>query len=418
MTLSATIQDIAQRAKAASRPLATASTETKNRVLAEIARGLTLNRDKIQTENLRDIKAARQKGMSEAMIDRLFISDKILEGMIQGLDQVIALPDPVGIITRSWTRPNGLEISKKRIPLGVIAMIYESRPNVTVDAAALCLKSGNAAILRGGSEAFYSNTILAHIIGNALEGTDLPRESVQVLPVRDRRAINELLVQENYIDLVIPRGGEALIRFVVEHSTIPVLKHYRGICHVFVDETCDVDGAVAICINSKAQRPGVCNAMETLLVHEQIAPIFLPKVARAFKEAGVEMRGCPATLALVPEALPASETDWSTEYLDLIVSVKVVKGITQAMDHIAEFGSDHTDVIVTNNPHNAETFVKTVSSSMVGVNVSTRFNDGGELGLGAEIGISTSRLHAFGPMGLEELTSTKFVVVGRGQTRH
>lgn len=418
MTLAETIQDIARRAKTASHPLATASTETKNQVLAEITMGLIRNKDKIQTQNLRDIEAARQKGMSEAMIDRLFIGDKVLEAMTQGLEQVIALPDPVGIITRSWTRPNGLEISKKRIPLGVIAMIYESRPNVTVDAAALCLKSGNAAILRGGSEAFYSNTILADIIGDALEATGVPRDSVQVLPIRDRRAINELLVQERYIDLVIPRGGEALIRFVVKHSTIPVLKHYKGVCHVFVDETCDIDGAVAICINSKAQRPGVCNAMETLLVHDQIAPVFLPKVAQAFKNAGVEVRGCAATLGLVPQALPADETDWSTEYLDLIVSMKVVKGLTQAMDHIAEFGSDHTDVIVTDNTQNADIFVKTVSSSMVGVNVSTRFNDGGELGLGAEIGISTSRLHAFGPMGLEELTSTKFVVVGRGQTRN
>lgn len=418
MTLGETIQDIARRAKAASRPLATASTETKNRVLAEIARGLIRNKDKIQTQNLLDIEAARQNSMSEAMIDRLFIGDKTLEDMIQGLEQVQTLPDPVGIITRSWTRPNGIEISKKRIPLGVIALIYESRPNVTVDAATLCLKSGNAAILRGGSEAFYSNTILADIIGDALEATGVSRDSVQVLPVRDRRAISELLVQERYIDLVIPRGGEALIRFVVEHSTIPVLKHYKGVCHVFVDETCDIDGAVAICINSKAQRPGVCNAMETLLVHDQIAPVFLPKVARAFKDAGVEVRGCATTLSLVPQALPADETDWSTEYLDLIVSVKVVNDLTQAMDHIAEFGSDHTDVIVTDNTQNADTFVKTVSSSMVGVNVSTRFNDGGELGLGAEIGISTSRLHAFGPMGLEELTSTKFVVVGRGQTRN
>ncbi len=417
MTLASMIKDIAQRAQRAARSIATASTATKNTVLAEIARGLTREKQAIQTENQKDISAARHNGMSAAMVDRLTISDKTLAAMVQGLDQVIALPDPVGQITRTWTRPNGIEISKRRIPLGVIAMIYESRPNVTVDAAALCLKAGNAAILRGGSEAFFSNTILARIIGNALETAGLSRDSVQVLPVRERQAITELLQQEAYIDLVIPRGGEALIRFVVKHSTIPVLKHYKGVCHVYVDETCDMDKAVAICINAKTQRPGVCNAMETLLVHEHIAPQFLPRMARAFTDAKVEIRGCPATLAMIPEALPADETDWSAEYLDLIVAVKIVKNMTQAMDHIAEFGSDHTDVIVSDSPENAETFVNTVSSSMVGVNVSTRFNDGGELGLGAEIGISTSRLHAFGPMGLEELTSTKFVVVGKGQTR-
>ncbi len=417
MTLTSMIEDIARRAKKASRPLATASTDVKNRILAEIANGLAREKQAIQAENQKDIAAARENGMSDAMVDRLTISDKTLEAMIQGLDQVIALPDPVGRVTSTWTRPNGLEISKRRIPLGVIAMIYESRPNVTVDAAALCLKAGNAAILRGGSEAFFSNVILARIIGNALETVGVSPDSIQVLPVRDRQAITELLQQEACIDLVIPRGGEALIRFVVKHSTIPVLKHYKGVCHVYVDETCDMDAAVAICTNAKAQRPGVCNAMETLLVHERIAPLFLPRMARAFTAAKVKIRGCPATLSLVPEALPADETDWSAEYLDLIVAVKVVPDLSQAMEHIAMFGSDHTDVIITDIPENADTFVQTVSSSMVGVNVSTRFNDGGELGLGAEIGISTSRLHAFGPMGLEELTSTKFVVVGKGQTR-
>ncbi|ACN16255.1 ProA [Desulforapulum autotrophicum HRM2] len=417
MTLASMIEDIARRARTAARPLATASADTKNTVLAEIARGLAHGKREIEAENQKDLKAARDSGMSAAMIDRLTISDQTLESMIKGLNQVIALPDPVGRITGAWTRPNGLEISKRRIPLGVIAMIYESRPNVTVDAAALCLKAGNAAILRGGSEAFFSNTILARIIGNALETVGISRDSVQVLPVKDRQAITELLQQEAYIDLVIPRGGESLIRFVVKHSTIPVLKHYKGVCHVYVDETCNMDEAVDICINAKTQRPGVCNAMETLLVHERIAPLFLPRMAQAFSAAKVEMRGCPATLAMVPQALPADETDWSTEYLDLIVSVKIVKDLAQAMAHIAVFGSDHTDVIVTDIPENAETFINTVSSSMVGVNVSTRFNDGGELGLGAEIGISTSRLHAFGPMGLEELTSTKFVVVGKGQTR-
>lgn len=417
MTMESTIQEIAQKARLASRPLAVASTPKKNQVLQDLARRLTDLTPEIQAENRKDLEAARAKGLSSAMLDRLTISDVTIASMIKGLNEVTALEDPVGTITRTWTRPNGLEISKKRIPLGVIAMIYESRPNVTVDAAALCLKAGNSAILRGGSEAFFSNTILARIIGDALENAGLSRESVQVLPVKDREAITLLLQQEEFIDLVIPRGGEALIRFVVKNSTIPVLKHYKGVCHVYVDHECDIDKAVSICINSKAQRPGVCNAMETLLVHETMAPAFLPRMAEAFTKAGVEMRGCEKTLELVPTATPADDSDWAAEYLDLIVAIRVVATMDQAMDHIAAFGSDHTDVILTSDAANADTFVNTVSSSMVGVNASTRFNDGGELGLGAEIGISTSKLHAFGPMGLEELTSTKFVVLGKGQTR-
>ncbi|MBI9088063.1 MAG: glutamate-5-semialdehyde dehydrogenase [Desulfobacterium sp.] len=417
MTMESTIQEIARNARLASRTLAVASTAKKNQVLQDLARRLTDLTPEIQAENRKDLEAAREKGLSAAMLDRLTISDATIAAMIQGLNEVTALEDPVGTITKTWTRPNGLEISKKRIPLGVIAMIYESRPNVTVDAAALCLKAGNSAILRGGSEAFFSNTILARIIGDALENAELSRESVQVLPVKDREAITLLLQQEAFIDLVIPRGGEALIRFVVKHSTIPVLKHYKGVCHVYVDHACDIDKAVSICINSKTQRPGVCNAMETLLVHKTMAPAFLPRMAEAFTQAGVEMRGCPQTLEMVPNAILADDNDWEAEYLDLIVAIRVVDTMDQAMDHIAAFGSDHTDVILTSDKINADTFVNSVSSSMVGVNVSTRFNDGGELGLGAEIGISTSKLHAFGPMGLEELTATKFVVLGKGQTR-
>ncbi|MCP4116529.1 MAG: glutamate-5-semialdehyde dehydrogenase [Desulfobacteraceae bacterium] len=417
MTLESTIQDIAKKARLASRSLAVASTDRKNQVLQDLARRLTEMKPEIQAENLKDLEAAKAKGLSSAMIDRLTISDGTIASMIQGLNEVTELPDPVGTITKSWTRPNGLEISKKRIPLGVIAMIYESRPNVTVDAAALCLKAGNSAILRGGSEAFHSNTILAGIIGDVLEDAGLSRESVQVLPVKDREAITVLLQQEEFIDLVIPRGGEALIRFVVKNSTIPVLKHYKGVCHAYVDHDCDIDKAVSICVNSKAQRPGVCNALETLLVHETMAPAFLPRMAEAFTKACVEMRGCPKTLEIIPDAAPADDNDWAEEYLDLIVAVRVVESMDQAMDHIATHGSDHTDVILTNDTANADIFVNTVSSSMVGVNASTRFNDGGELGLGAEIGISTSKLHAFGPMGLEELTSTKFVVLGKGHTR-
>lgn len=417
MTMETIITEIARRARTASRALATASTTTKNQVLQEVARNLITLKPQIQQENKKDLEAARAKGISSAMLDRLTIFDKTIDSMVKGLNEVVALPDPVGVITKTWTRPNGLQVSKKRIPLGVIAMIYESRPNVTVDAAALCLKAGNSVILRGGSEAFLSNTILAGIIGDALEKSGLSRDSVQVLPVRDRGAITILLQQEEFIDLVIPRGGEALIRFVVKNSTIPVLKHYKGVCHVYVDMECDMDRAIEICMNSKTQRPGVCNAMETLLVHSRIAPIFLPKLGKAFTEAGVEMRGCKRTVELLSNAIPAEDSDWAAEYLDLIVAIRVVETMDQAMDHIAMFGSDHTDVILTEIPSNADIFVNTVSSSMVGVNVSTRFNDGYELGLGAEIGISTSKLHAFGPMGLEELTSTKFVVLGKGQTR-
>ena len=418
MTTESLVRTMAASAKAASRAIAVASTQTKNRVLSRIADGLKAKSRDIGIENLKDVEAAEVKGLSPAMIDRLRITDATVASMVKGLGEVSELPDPVGAVTRSWTRPNGLEVSKMRIPLGVIAIIYESRPNVTVDAAALCLKAGNSTILRGGSEAIHSNRILAGIIQDALESEGLPREIVQVLPVTDREAVTHLLKQEEFIDLVIPRGGEGLIRFVVQNSTIPVLKHYKGVCHVFVDQGADMAMASEICFNAKVQRPGVCNAMETLLVHKDAAPDFLPAMAEKFKAAGVELRGCPRTLALVPGALPATDEDWPAEYLNLTLAVRIVDSMDQAMDHIAAFGSDHTDVIVTRDAARAERFMRSVSSSMVGVNVSTRFNDGGELGLGAEIGISTSKLHAFGPMGLEELTSTKFVVHGTGQTRH
>lgn len=430
--MESTIKDIALRARAASRKMAVASTEQKNKILHSIADKLISNKEQIQKENAKDVEAAAAKGLSAAMIDRLKIGDATIQSMVKGLNEVAELSDPVGQTAKQWSRPNGLDVSKVRIPLGVIAMIYESRPNVTVDAAALCLKAGNCAILRGGSEAFHSNMILAQIIQEALTENGVSKDAVQVIPIQDREAVTHLLKQEESIDLVIPRGGEALIRFVVQHSTIPVLKHYKGVCHAYIDKAADIDLAVKVCFNSKVQRPGVCNAMETLLVHKDIAPKFLPVMAEKFLQAGVELRCCSKTFDTLKENLKlidsadnktinkittAQESDWSAEYLDLILAVKTVESMTEATEHIATYGSDHTDVIITTDMERADIFMRTVSSSMVGVNASTRFNDGGELGLGAEIGISTSKLHAFGPMGLEELTTTKFVVRGDGQIR-
>ena len=337
--------------------------------------------------------------------------------MADGLSDVARLEDPVGSLSRTWTRPNGLQVSRMRIPLGVIGIIYESRPNVTVDAAGLCLKAGNAVILRGGSEAFHSNQALAAIISRALSETGLPERTVQAIPVSDRSAVSSLLKQEEFIDLIIPRGGEGLIRFVVENSRIPVLKHFKGVCHVYIDADADLDMAQKICFNAKVQRPGVCNAMETMLVHQSVAEKFLPDMANQFSAAGVELRGCPLTCRILPGASKARDEDWPTEYLDLILAVKVVADMDEAISHMATYGSNHTEAIVTNDYERARRFVREVNSSVVLVNASTRFNDGGQLGLGAEIGISTTKLHAFGPMGLEELTTTKFVVFGNGQIR-
>jgi glutamate-5-semialdehyde dehydrogenase len=323
----------------------------------------------------------------------------------------------VGEVVKMWKRPKGLIVGRMRIPIGVIGIIYESRPNVTADAAGLCLKSGNSVLLRGGSEAFYSNQAIGQILQNTLDKMELPREAIQVFPHTERKAIEEMLRLEDEIDLIIPRGGEELIRFVTNHSKIPVIKHYKGVCHIFVDETADLEMATRICLNAKVQRPGVCNAMETLLVHEKVARSFLPKVANILEKERVELRGCPQTKKILPSIKKATEEDWSQEYLDLILSVRVVKGIQEAIDHIERYGSCHTEAILTSNYQNAQEFLKEVNSSCVLVNASTRFNDGFELGLGAEIGISTSKLHAFGPMGLEELTTTKFIVYGDGQVR-
>ncbi len=417
MSIESTITAIAKQARTASIEMAKYSSEKKNKALRHLAEDIAQNAAHIITENRRDIESAKEMGLTSAMIDRLTISDSTIESMVQGIKEIIQLEDPVGSVIKTWIRPNGLQVSKVRIPLGVIGIIYESRPNVTIDAAALCLKAGNAVILRGGSEAFYSNQALAGIISDALHKTGLPENAAQVVPVKDRSALNTLLAQEECIDLIIPRGGESLIRFVVEHSKIPVLKHYKGVCHVYVDLGADHAMADDICFNSKVQRPGVCNAMETMLVHENEAAAFLPRMAKRFKKAGVEIRGCDKTCKILPDAKKATEADWPEEYLDLILAVKVVSDIDQAISHISTYSSSHTDAIMTSDYARARKFVREVDSSVVLVNASTRFNDGGQLGLGAEIGISTSKLHAFGPMGVEELTTSKFVVFGSGQVR-
>jgi glutamate-5-semialdehyde dehydrogenase len=417
MSVESTILEMAKTAKQASAGIAGCSSAKKNEALLRIAEKLEQDAGDIQRENKKDLVLAEEAGLSPAMIDRLTVSDKTISSMATALREVAALDDPVGAITKAWLRPNGLQVARMRIPLGVIGIIYESRPNVTVDAAGLCLKAGNAVILRGGSEALHSNQILAAKIGDALRDVGLSEKTVQVVPMRDRAAVNALLAQEDYVDLIIPRGGEGLIRFVVQNSKIPVLKHYKGVCHVYVDEGADLDMAREICFNSKVQRPGVCNAMETMLVNRAVAEAFLPAMKAAFDEAGVELRGCPETCRILPGIIPAVETDWPAEYLDLICAVKVVDDMEAAIAHIGCYGSKHTEVIVTRDYQRAHRFVRETDASVVLVNASTRFNDGGQLGLGAEIGISTSKLHAFGPMGVEELTTTKFVVFGDGQVR-
>jgi glutamate-5-semialdehyde dehydrogenase len=409
--------NLTTEARTAARQVATLDTAVKNKALITMAESLLDQGSSIQSENKKDVELAREKGLSKAMIDRLTLSDQVLESMAKGLKDIAALPDPVGEVTGMWKRPNGLQVGRIRIPLGVIGFIYESRPNVTVDAAGLCLKAGNAIILRGGSEALNSNLALAAIIDQALDDTGIPPAAVQVVPTTDRQAVKELLSLEELVDLIIPRGGEDLIRFVAENSRIPVLKHYKGVCHVFIDQTADFEMALGICLNSKVQRPGVCNSLETLLVHQDVADDFLPQAGKALEEAGVELRCCPKSLKRLPGRTGAVESDWPEEYLDLILAVKIVAGLDEAMEHIAKYGSQHTEAIVTSDYNRARRFLAEVDSSVVLVNASTRFNDGGELGLGAEIGISTSKLHAFGPMGLTELTTTKFIVFGEGQIR-
>ena len=411
------ILDMAKRAKIASKELVTLSSNTKNEVLKRVAQKLREKKEELKKINEKDVTQAINQGHTRAFIDRLTLTDKIIEGMAKGLEEVAMLPDPVGEVVKMWKRPNGLWVGRMRIPLGVIAMIYESRPNVTIDAAGLCFKSGNTVILRGGKEALNSNLALGGIFRETLKEFNISEDAVQVVPTPDRKLMEYMLELEEYIDLVIPRGGEGLIRFVTEKARMPVIKHYKGVCHVYIDEEADLKKAKEIAINAKCQRPGVCNAMETLLVHKNIAEKILPDLAEEYRKHGVELRGCSETLKYIPWIKPATEEDWYAEYLDLILAIKVVEDIDSAIEHISKYGSNHTEAIVTENYSKAMKFLKEVDASVVLVNASTRFNDGGELGLGAEIGISTTKIHAYGPMGLEELTTTKFIVFGDGQIR-
>jgi glutamate-5-semialdehyde dehydrogenase len=409
--------DLAQQAKHAARKLAVAGGAAKDAWLKRSAAALVERREEVLSANAADVAAAPGRGLGAAAIDRLRLDPKRVEEMAQGLREVAALPDPIGEAITASRRPNGLEVRQVRVPLGVIFMIYESRPNVTVDAASLCVKSGNAAILRGGKEAISTNRALHRILADELAPCGLPEHSVQLVPTTDRTAVGELLRLPEYIDLAIPRGGESLIRRVVAEARMSVLKHYQGNCHVYVDARCDIDMAIRIVLNAKVQRPGVCNAAETLLVHRAVAPYFLPKAAGALMDAGVELRGNPLARTFIPEMTPAEPADWDTEYLDKILAVAAVESLDEAIAHIARHGSGHTEAIVTSDLAAARRFVAEVDSSAVMVNASTRFNDGGQLGLGAEIGISTDKFHARGPCGLRELTSTKWIVFGDGHIR-
>ncbi|KAF0182340.1 MAG: glutamate-5-semialdehyde dehydrogenase [Nitrospirae bacterium] len=407
----------AKEAGAGARSLATASSQLKNDVLGAMAEALREHSADLIEENAKDLEYARKKGLSSAMIDRLALTGKRIDEMAGGLAAVAQLPDPVGEIITMRQRPNGMTVGRMRVPIGVIAMIYESRPNVTADASSLCLKTGNAVILRGGSEALNSNRMVVRILQGVLQQFGIHPGAVTYLDAPGHEAVLEMIKLEGLIDLVIPRGGEGLIRTVTENSRIPVLKHYKGVCHVFVDREAELKMAGDICFNAKVQRPGTCNAMETMLVDEAIAKKFLPKMLKRFAAAGVVIKGCAATRVLFPEAKKIAEGDYRMEYLDLILNVRVVKDMDEAMAHIAAYGSLHTDVIVTGDYAKAMRFVREVDSSAVLVNASTRLNDGFQFGLGAEIGISTDKIHARGPMGLEELTCTKFVVFGNGQLR-
>ncbi len=411
------VMDMAVRAREASRRLGVLPTAIKNRVLLKTADRLHEERSVIAGENAKDLQAGREKGLSAAMLDRLELSEKVINSMAAGLREVAALPDPVGEIENMRRLESGITVGRMRVPLGVVGMIYESRPNVTIDAAALCLKAGNAVLLRGGSEAINSNLILARILQDVLKEEGVDRGAVQVIPVVDREAVNHMLAMEEYLDVIIPRGGEGLIRFVSENSRIPVLKHYKGVCHLYMDRDGDINMGTSIVINSKTQRPGVCNALEGLLVHRSVARAFLPIVAKELIASGVELRGCPDSCSLVREMIPAVDKDWGSEFLDLILVVKVVDSIDDAMDYIARYGSRHTETIITGSYPKSQRFLREVDASAVMVNASTRFNDGGQFGLGAEIGISTTKLHAYGPMGLEELTTRKFIVYGDGEVR-
>jgi len=412
-----TLKQLGQRTKQASKVLPTVSTKTKQSILKQMAENILKASNEIKSENMKDLEVAKERGLSSAMIDRLTLNDDRIKAMADSLLEVAGLEDPVGAITEAYTRPNGLLVQRRRIPLGVIGVIYESRPNVTVEAASLCFFAGNGLMLRGGSEAFHSNQILVKILKSALAEHGL-ENVINIVPTTDRSSVDEMAKMNDVLDVIIPRGGEGLIRRIYEIATVPVIAHYKGNCHMFIDESAKLENAVSIAMNSKAQRPGVCNALETLLVHEKIADQFMPAFLAEAEKQNVEIRGCRKTQAFSEKVVPATPRDFDTEFLDLILAVRVVQDLPTAIEHIQTYTSDHTEVIISEDETNIETFTKTLDSSAIIVNASTRFNDGGQLGLGAEIGISTTKLHSFGPMGLRELTTTKFVVTGSGQLRN
>ena len=417
LSMSEYVLELVSKAQRATRRLASLSTSTKNQALLAMADALEAKSDELLAANERDLEAFGTASGNKATADRLRLTEKRIGEMAAGIREVEKLPDPVGMMATMWTRPNGMQVGRIRVPIGVIGIIYESRPNVTADSAALCLKSGNVCVLRGGSEAIHSNTAIAKILCEASEQAGVPSGAITFIDRADRELVPVLLKQDRFIDLIIPRGGESLMRLIAEHSTIPVVKHDAGVCHVYVDAEADPAMAEAICVNAKAQRPSTCNAMETLLIHQSIARTVLPKLAQSLQAASVELRGCPKTCQLIPKVKPAGEQDYGQEFLDLILAVKIVKNMDEAMEHIAQYGSRHTEAIVTSDYGHAMRFLKEVDASAVLVNASTRLNDGYQFGLGAEIGISTSRIHARGPMGLEELTCSKFIVLGSGQLR-
>ena len=412
------IRSLALACRDAAQVMFALDSDTKRKLLRDMADALEAERGTILAANARDAQQATGKGIQGAMLDRLKLDESRIAGIADAVREIAALPDPVGLVTRRDKRPNGLEVERVRIPLGVIAMIYEARPNVTADAAALCLMAGNAVILRGGSEAVHSNIAIAKTLCEVLERHDIPAAALTLIDDLRRESMVELLQLSDIIDLAIPRGGEGLIRFVAEHARVPVIKHYKGVCHLFVDASADENLALNLLVDGKTSRPGVCNALETLLIHRQVADSFLPKAVRVLEERGVEVRGCERSRALVPGMRAASDDDYAAEFLDLILAVRVVDDLGAAIGHIQRFGSDHTEVIVTRDDGAARRFVQAIRSAVVMVNASSRFSDGGELGLGAEIGISTTRLHAYGPMGAEALTVERFVVRGEGQVRH
>lgn len=417
MSLHEDILEIGTRAVAASRELVPLSSHKKNSILLAMAEEIESSKNSIVEANKKDIDEANNSGLSKAMIDRLMLNDVRVDGIVKGLRAVADLKDPIGDKISRWIRPNGLEINKIRVPIGVIGIIYESRPNVTADTAALCFKTSNAIILRGGKEAINSNIAIADALIAGGEKKGLPANAIQLIRTTDRDAVRELVQLENHVDLIIPRGGEALIRAVTELSRIPVIKHYKGVCHTYVDVSANLEMALKIAVNAKCQRPGVCNAMETILVHSSVADAFLPMLEEAMSKRNVELRGDDKSRAILPNIKEAVDNDWYTEYLDLILSLKIVDSVESAIEHINHYGSRHSDAIIAEDENAQKAFTLAVDSSSVYINASTRFTDGGEFGMGAEIGISTDKLHARGPMGLEELTTYKYIIIGKGQVR-